>query len=401
MDMGLRTTSEQLLRQNRVVRRPESTEASSVGFDIPWSHRFNNTLNVPSFRLLLTAGQRRNMRTGLHGYCLFETFLRHAEKVIAFMGLSLREYAAWLDERNLLWPAPPQTEPAKATPYLAPLTGIKAVAWNVYGTLLTIADGELLLQHPQAIRMQVAMEKTIHEFNMWASMTRRPGEPWEYFLPKYNAAVEDARLVGCAKGDFPEVNAAHVWQRLLDMLSKKDYAYDESRYGDWDELAEKVAFFFQRCLQGIQGAKSALRVVTDVAAAGVKQGLLAESQPYTLAQLLRGFEEQGRLPPLGDLFTPGCLNLSHELGVRKPSASLFLRTRHQFAQLNVAPEEVLYVSSRLADDLAVAKQHGFRTALFAGDKLSLRASGAECKDPATKPDRLLTKLDQIRGLLGI
>ena len=240
------------------------------------------------------------------------------------MSLSLAEYADFLDGRKLIWPKVPAAKAVNANPSVKPLPGIRAVLWDVYGTLLRVSDGKFTLFPEEEARLQIALDKTIHEFNMWASMTRRPGEPWEYFLPKYNAAVEDARLVGCAKGDFPEVNAAHVWQRLLDMLSKKDYAYDESRYGDWDELAEKVAFFFQRCLQGIQGAKSALRVVTDVAAAGVKQGLLAESQPYTLAQLLRGFEEQGRLPPLGDLFTPGCLNLSHELGVRKPSASLFL-----------------------------------------------------------------------------
>ena len=318
------------------------------------------------------------------------------------MGLSLREYAVRLHERQLLWPAAPQTEPAKATPYLAPLTGIKAVTWNVYGTLLTISDGQLLLQHPQAIRMQVAMEKTIHEFNMWSSMTRRPGEPWEYFLPKYNSAVEDARLAGgCLKGDFPEVNSALVWGKLLEMLSQKDYAYDENLYGDWDELAEKVSFFFQLCLQGIQGATSALRVVKEIAAAGLQQGLLAESQPFTLAQLLQGLEGQGRLPPLSEVFAPGCLVLTHELGVRKPSVSLFRHSRERFAELNVEPEQILYVSSRLADDLAVAKQFGFRTALFAGDKLSLKASAAECKDPALKPDRLLTKLDQIRGLLGI
>lgn len=318
------------------------------------------------------------------------------------MGLTLREYATWLQERQLLWPAAPQTEPAKATPYLAPLPGIKAVTWNVYGTLLTIADGQLLLQHPQAIRMQIAMEKTIHEFNMWSSMTRRPGQPWEYFLPKYNAAVEEAALVGgCKKGDFPEINAAHVWRKLLDMLAHKDYQYDEDRYGDWDEYAEKIAFFFQLCLQGFQGAKSALRTLTDVAAAGLQQGLLCESQPYTLAQLLQGLEQQGRLPPLTELFAPGGLICSHELGVRKPSVSLYQESRKQFAALDIAPNEVLYVSSRLADDLSVAKQQGFRTALFAGDKLSLQATAADCKDPALKPDRLLTRLDQIRSLLGI
>ena len=318
------------------------------------------------------------------------------------MGLSLREYSAWLTERKLLWPAAPKTEPAKATPFLAPLSGIKAVAWNVYGTLLTIADGQLLLQHPQAIRMQVAMEKTIHEFNMWGSMTRRPGQPWEYFLPKYNSAIEDAKLVGgCKKGDFPEVNSAHIWRKLLDMLSQKEYEYDEDRYGDWDDYAEKIAFFFQLCLQGFQAGPNALQVLTDVAAAGVKQGLLAESQPYTLAQLLQGLEQQGRLPPLGKLFAPGCLVMTHELAVRKPSLSLYQQSRERFAELDVEPEQVLYVTSRIADDLAAAKQHGFKTALFAGDKLSLQATAAECKDPALKPDRLLTSLHQIRGLLRI
>ena len=318
------------------------------------------------------------------------------------MGISLREYAAWLTERNLLWPAAPVTEPAKATPYLARLTGIKAVVWNVYGTLLTIADGQLLLRHPQAIRMQVAMEKTIHEFNMWSSMTRRPGQPWEYFLPKYNTAVEEAALAGgCQKGDFPEVNSALVWRKLLDMLSKKDYEYDEDRYGDWDEYAEKVAFFFQLCLQGCQAATFALESLTAVAEAGFQQGLLAESQPYTLAQLLQGLERQGRLPPLANLFAPGCLIQTCELGLRKPSVSLYRHCRERFGELGVAPDEILYVSSRLAEDLAIAKQHGFRTALFAGDKLSLQATAAECKDPAMKPDRLMTRLCQIRNLLGI
>lgn len=318
------------------------------------------------------------------------------------MGISLREYAAWLTERKLLWPAAPATEPAKATPYTAPLPGIKAVVWNVYGTLLTIADGQLLLQHPQAIRMQVAMEKTIHEFNMWASMTRRPGQPWEYFLPKYNSAIEDAALTGgCKKGDFPEVNSAHIWTKLLEFLSRKDYQYDEDRYGDWDEYAEKVAFFFQLCLQGCQAAPAALQTLTDVAAAGVQQGLLAEAQPYTLAQLLQGLERQGRLPPLAKLFAPGCLIQTYEQGVRKPSLSLYGRCREQFGELNIEPEEILYVSSRLAEDLAVAKQHGFRTVLFAGDKLSLKATAAECKDPAMKPDRLMTSLSQIRNILEI
>ena len=107
------------------------------------------------------------------------------------MAKSLLEYAEWLTERNLRWPAAPAIESAKATPYVKPLTGIRAVTWNVYGTLLRITDGELLFQHPQAIRMEIALDKTIQEFNMWNSMTRKPGKPWEYLQQLYLNAVDE------------------------------------------------------------------------------------------------------------------------------------------------------------------------------------------------------------------
>ena len=162
-----------------------------------------------------------------------------------------------------------------------------------------------------------------------------------------------------------------------------------------------LAFFWSTTYLFSASAFASVWVLTEVADAGFQQGLLADAQPYTLAQLLQALERQDRLPPLAKLFAPGCLVQTCELGIRKPSVSLYRHCRDKFGELNIEPEEVLYVSSRVADDLAVAKQHGFRTVLFAGDKLSLQATAAECKDPATKPDRLLTDLKQIRHILGI
>lgn len=328
--------------------------------------------------------------------------LRVVEQVSPLMSKTLQEYGAWLAERKLLWPKAPPTETAKATPFTARIKGIKAVTWNVYGTLLTISEGQLILNHPQSLRMQIAMEKTIEEFNMWNSMTRRPGKPWEYFLPKYLQAIEDARLTGgVKKGDLPEVNSRLIWRKLIDLLSHKDYKYDTEFYGDLDQLAEKVAYFFQLCLQGCQAAPYAQETMTAIANSGLKQGLLADGQPYTFAQLLRAVEQQGRLPPVASVFAPQCMVISSLVGVRKPSGTLYETALARFAECGVEANEVLYVSSRLGDDLAIAKQHGFRTALYAGDKLSLQATAAECKDPVTKPDRLITELRQVRELVGI
>lgn len=210
------------------------------------------------------------------------------------MAKTLLEYADWLAEKKTRWPAPPKADPAKATPYLKPLTGIKAVSWNVYGTLLRISDGDLLFQHPQAIRMEVALDKTIHEFNMWNSMTRKPGKPWEYMQQKYLQALDELRLASSGrKGDPVEVNSAKLWLKLLGMLDKKDYQYDTSLYGDIDELAEKVAYFFHSSLQGVEAAPNALTTLMTLSSNGLRQALLADAQPFTVVQLIRALREQG------------------------------------------------------------------------------------------------------------
>jgi hypothetical protein len=41
-----------------------------------------------------------------------------------------------------------------------------------------------------------------------------------------------------------------------------------------------------------------------------------------------------------------------------------------------------------------------RTALFAGDRESVDATKEQLKDPATRPDALLTELSQIADIVG-
>ena len=65
------------------------------------------------------------------------------------------------------------------------------------------------------------------------------------------------------------------------------------------------------------------------------------------------------------------------------------------------PATILYISHRLDNDLAVARQTGVRTALYAADAVCCQVTGAQLRDPELKPDRLLTELRQIREILDI
>ncbi len=317
------------------------------------------------------------------------------------MPKSLQEYVNWLDGRDLLWPQASEPVPAKATPSIKPLRGIRGVVWNLYGTLLTISEGRLLHRHPQQLPMQIALDKTIKEFNMWNSMSRKPGAPWEYFLHKYDDAVDQFALSGTDKrGEAPEINSTEIWRKLIGILQQKDYQFDASFYGSLNDYCEKVAYFFHACLQGVSAAPGARPTLIAVAKSGRAQGLLADAQSFSFLQMLRALRKQGKLPSPARLFTPSCFTFSYQVGLRKPSKPLFERCVRQFGELQISAEEILYVSSRMPDDLVVAKKLGMKTALYAGDRSSLAASSADLQDKATRPDRLLVELRQIQNILS-
>lgn len=315
---------------------------------------------------------------------------------------SLMEYADWLEGQDYPWPTPPVAEPVKATPFTAPLEGVRAVTWSVYGTILRISDGRLHLDHPQQLRMQVALEKTVKAFNMWQSMIRKPGAPWEYLYQQYTEVLELRQMVGTEHtGDFPQVNSATVWSTLIDRLVQNGYEFDEGFYGDLDQMAEKTAYFFHSGLQGVEASEGAHATMTAIGESPIRQTLLADAQPFTLVQMLRALKKQGPMPPLGEWLDVDGMALSCQVGLRKPSRSLYRACLDQLADSGIEPHEVLHVGSRLKDDLAVARQLGMKTALFAGDKSSFEASKEEVRDPELKPDRLLTNLSQTLSILGI
>lgn len=129
------------------------------------------------------------------------------------------------------------------------------------------------------------------------------------------------------------------------------------------------------------------------------QGLLADGQCFTPGQLQRCLREQDPGFEL-DATIPLTLRVvSSDKKARKPSETLFRAAAQAAGAKGISPSEVLHVGSSLPRDIAPAKRAGFRTALFAGDRYSLNASTEQLKDPATRPDVLLTELPQILDVI--
>jgi FMN phosphatase YigB (HAD superfamily) len=317
------------------------------------------------------------------------------------MALTLEQYAAYLDTRHdLVWPAAPEEDRIRAKPHLVPLPGIRAVLWNVYGTLLRIAGGELWFTHPQEFVMNVALDKTIQEFKMWASMSRKPGQPAEYLKQLYDSALMEQQAVPGGTEKYPEVCSDRLWESLLKKLFQKDYKFDAGFYGSLNEFSRKVAYFFHASLQGTACYKRAAEALSLVADNGLKQGLLADGQCFTRVQLQRGLAAQDSSLVFDKVFDKDLIVLSYETRGRKPSERLFRHAVAALAQQGLAPNQVLHVGTSIARDLLPARRVGMRTALFARDRTSLQASAEQLKEPASRPDVLLTKLSQIVEVIG-
>jgi FMN phosphatase YigB (HAD superfamily) len=315
------------------------------------------------------------------------------------MALTLEQYADYLDTRDLSWPAAPEVEKPKARPHLIRLSEVRVVTWSVYGTLLAISDGELLFEHPQKFVMDIALDKTVQEFKMWGAMTRKPGQPADYLRLMYAKVLADLRLVPSPGEKYPEIAAEQAWEGVIKKLLQKEYQFDVGFYGSLNEFSRKVAYFFHASLQGVAGHDGAAAALKHVAAAGCRQGLLDNGQVFTPVQLARCLRQQDKTAVLDKLVEADLCALSALQRARKPSERLFRHVLEQVAADGLGPEQVLHVGSDVEKDIMPAKKLGLRTALFAGDKESLRATPEQLKDAAARPDVLMTELTQIEQVI--
>jgi hypothetical protein len=316
------------------------------------------------------------------------------------MPLTLEQYAAHLDTRDLPWPSPPDVTAPKAKPHVIPLPNIKAVTWSIYGTLLALTGGELYFEHPQQFIMDVALDKTIQEFNMWGSMSRKPGQPAEYMKHIYSTVLTEQSSISSPGLKHPEVSSDRIWMAILKKLLQKDYKFDATFYGALNEYSCKIAYFFHASLQGTACYPGAALAMRHVADSGLVQGLLADAQCFTEVQLQRGLKEQENTARLDTLVDAELNALSYKVGARKPAEQLFRHALNALKEREITPDQVLHIGSRITQDIAPARRLGMRTALFAGDAASLQATPEQLKAPNSRPDILLTELSQVAEVVG-
>jgi len=144
-----------------------------------------------------------------------------------------------------------------------------------------------------------------------------------------------------------------------------------------------------------------LEVLETLVSRGYSMGIISNAQFFT-PRLLKYFMGDnsylngGAIP----LFDNDLIIYSYKEGLAKPGAEMYQKLASKLAERNIDPSDVIFIGNDMLNDIYPANRVGFKTALFAGDKRSLRLRVGNPKTKGLSPDMVLTDLKQLFEVLG-
>ena len=268
---------------------------------------------------------------------------------------------------------------AGALPRLGPLGGARGVLFDVYGTLLISAAGDIGTGGASREVRRTAMAAALRDAGMAnAGAAAGAAHDASRLVTALEAAIRAQHAAIRERGlEHPEVELRELWRRLLPgagtaAVERAAVSYECRVYPVWP-------------MPGAAAAVAALQ-------ARVPVGIVSNAQfftPLILAALLPELRIDPRL-----------VVWSFAEREAKPSPRLFAAAAARMARhCRLNPREIVMVGNDMRNDLLGAHSAGLRTALFAGDARSLRLRRDDPRCAAVHPDLVLTHLSQLPAAL--
>lgn len=223
---------------------------------------------------------------------------------------------------------------------------IRAVVFDIYGTLFISTSGDISLAEKEASRSK-GLDNLLAEYTIY--------EDAKSVLARFFKEIERTHEAMKREGvSHPEVEVNRVWQHVLPSLSDND--------------ARTFALRYEMIVNPVYPMPGLKETLQEISAQGVPMGIVSNAQFFT-PYLFPAFLGK-TLPELG--FDKELLFYSYNCRFAKPSPCMYRTCRKALEAKGVASEHVLYVGNDMLNDITPATTVGFRTALFAGDTRSLR-----------------------------
>lgn len=271
--------------------------------------------------------------------------------------------------------------PTDQQPALDPIGGIKAVLFDVYGTLFVSGSGDI--SHAKDENRNPALVAALQHAG-FSPIDREA--PFAQLLYK---SIETFRSALIEQGTtYPEVCIQTVWKSFLQKAEQHGWL---TLTGDVNLAIVDYECRVNPCWP-MPGAASVLK---DLHKAGFALGIISNAQFYTpllfVALLGQSTDELG--------FEPGLSVWSYKELIGKPSAELFEIAKRSLVRRGISASETLFIGNDMRNDIWPAQQVGFKTALFAGDRRSLRLRENHPDASRVCPDLVMTNLRQLTSAI--
>lgn len=290
--------------------------------------------------------------------------------------------------------APLEPKATSLEPQLPKIDGIRAVLFDIYGTLIISGSGDIGAADPN-IRGQAFAEA------LQAVGVEYRGDPEagaRILREQIDASHARSREEGI---EFPEIDIVAVWQGTYQQLE----AGSQITAGQQVDF-ELLATEFEVRTNPVWPMPGLVECLTRLRESGRVLGIISNAQFFTPAVFpaLAG----DTLEKLG--IAPDLRYYSYEHGKAKPGVWLYEEAARGLAALAdlttqkgpITPHETLYVGNDMRNDIWPAAKVGFKTALFAGDERSLRLREDDPnRQQQSEPDAVVTELGQLLDVIRI
>jgi putative hydrolase of the HAD superfamily len=279
-------------------------------------------------------------------------------------------------------------EPTRVPPRLTALGEVRAVLFDVYGTLVISGSGDVGTSVAGRGRER-ALAEALRAARLAGDADRAAREGVSLLDRHIHADHEERRAAGCA---HPEVEIREIWQRVLDDLAAAGLL--PGRPGA--AAIARLAVEYEGRANPAWPMPGLRPLLAELRAKRLHLGIVSNAQFYTplLLNLVLG-------APLAEAgLEPDLCAWSYRHREAKPSAALFRDPLTCLAQQHgVRPDQTLYVGNDMLNDMWPAGRCGMRTALFAGDTRSYRPREGDPRVEGTRPDVVVTALSQLAACL--
>jgi putative hydrolase of the HAD superfamily len=266
-------------------------------------------------------------------------------------------------------PAAMSPQPTSMTPGGDLKAKIRCVLFDIYGTLFISGSGDVGLARKTTSTSR-KLEQLMQKYDV--------GKPAQDLVAELHDAIEIKHRILKNQGiDYPEIKIDEIWQQILGRGNI--------------QRVRQFAIEYELIVNPVYPMPNLEKMLAACRQQNLAMGIISNAQFYT--PLLFEWFLGDRMENLG--FDPELIFLSYRSGCAKPSETLFKMAAAAIEAKGLDTAAALFVGNDMLNDIYPAHQHGFQTALFAGDarSLRLRTDDPRCRDLTA--DLILTDLGQL------